>query len=64
MRDEAATLADALEARKAIERAKSLLMTREGLSEGDAFARLRHASQVSSQPLKVIVDAIVAALET
>ena len=63
LREEAAALADALAARKAIERAKGLLMSREGLSEGEAFGRLRHASQVSRQPLKVIADAIVAALE-
>src|SRR5205823_8106 len=46
VRDEAESLADALAARKAIERAKGLLMEKEGLSEGDAFARLRKASQV------------------
>jgi AmiR/NasT family two-component response regulator len=63
VREEAASLADALAARKTIERAKGLLMSREGLSESDAFARLRHASQVSRQPLKVIAEAIVAALE-
>ena len=62
LRDEAATLGDALAARKAIERAKGLLMTREDLTESDAFARLRRASQVSGQPIKVIADAIVAAL--
>jgi AmiR/NasT family two-component response regulator len=63
LREETATLADALAARKAIERAKGLLMQHEGLTEGDAFARLRRASQVSRQPLKVIADAIVATLE-
>jgi response regulator NasT len=62
LRDEAETLADALAARKSIERAKGLLMEHESLSEGDAFARLRRASQLSGQPLKVIADAIVAAL--
>jgi two-component system, response regulator PdtaR len=62
LRDEVATLGDALAARKSIERAKGLLMQREGLTEGEAFARLRRASQVSGQSLKVIADAIVAAL--
>lgn len=61
LRDEAAALSDALAARKSLERAKGLLMEREGLSERDAFARLRRASQASGQPLKVIADAIVAA---
>jgi AmiR/NasT family two-component response regulator len=63
LREEVATLADALAARKAIERAKGLLMQHEDLTEGEAFARLRRASQVSGQSLKVIADAIVAALE-
>jgi response regulator NasT len=60
LREEAESLADALAARKAIERAKGLLMEKEGLSEGEAFARLRKASQVSGRPLKVVADAVVA----
>jgi two-component system, response regulator PdtaR len=60
LREETAGLAEALAARKAIERAKGLLMRHEGLSEGDAFARLRAASQRSGQPMKTIADAIVA----
>jgi AmiR/NasT family two-component response regulator len=64
LRAEAESLADALAARKAIERAKGLLMEKEGLSEADAFARLRKASQVSGRPLKVIAEAVVATLGT
>ena len=63
IRAEADSLAEALAARKSIERAKGLLMQKEGLSEGDAFARLRRASQVSGRPLRVIADAIVATLD-
>ena len=63
LREEAESLADALAARKAIERAKGLLMTKEGLSEQDAFARLRKASQVSGKPLKVVAEAVVATLD-
>jgi AmiR/NasT family two-component response regulator len=59
VREEAESLADALAARKAIERAKGLLMEKEGLSEADAFDRLRRASQVSGRPLKVIAEAVV-----
>ena len=51
-----ASLAEALAARKSIERAKGLLMQREGLTEGDAFARLRGASQRSGQPMKLIYE--------
>jgi response regulator NasT len=62
VRAEAESLADALAARKAIERAKGLLMEREGLSEQEAFARLRKASQISGKPLKVVAEALVATL--
>jgi AmiR/NasT family two-component response regulator len=60
LREEADSLAEALAARKAIERAKGLLMERENLSEEEAFARLRKASQVSGRPLKVVAEAILA----
>jgi response regulator NasT len=62
LREEAESLAEALAARKAIERAKGLLMAKEGLSEADAFARLRKASQVSGRPLTVVAEAVVATL--
>jgi response regulator NasT len=62
LREEAESLADALAARKSIERAKGLLMEKEGLTEAEAFARLRRASQVSGRPLKVVAEAVVATL--
>jgi len=63
LREQADSLTEALAARKSIERAKGLLMEREGLSEQEAFARLRKASQVSGRPLKVVAEAVVATLE-
>ncbi|HZO96509.1 MAG TPA: response regulator [Gaiellaceae bacterium] len=60
VRADADSLAQALADRKVIERAKGLLMEREALSEADAFARLRKASQVSGRPLRVIADAVIA----
>src|SRR5882724_1567653 len=62
LREEAESLAEALAARKVIERAKGLLMAKEQLTESEAFARLRKASQVSQRPLKVIAEAVVATL--
>jgi two-component system, response regulator PdtaR len=62
LREEADSLSEALAARKVIERAKGLLMTKESLSEEEAFARLRKASQVSGRPLKVVAEAVVATL--
>ena len=64
LREEAESLADALAARKAIERAKGLLMAKESLTEEEAFARLRKASQVSGRPLKVVAEAVVATFQT
>jgi response regulator NasT len=63
LRDEAESLSEALAARKTIERAKGLLMEKEGLTEQEAFARLRKASQISGRPLKVIAEAVVATME-
>jgi AmiR/NasT family two-component response regulator len=35
-------------------------MEKESLSEEDAFARLRKASQVSGRPLRVVAEAVLA----
>jgi two-component system, response regulator PdtaR len=63
LREEAESLAEALDARKKIERAKGILMDREGLTEQEAFARLRKASQISGRPLKVVAEALIATLD-
>ena len=60
LREEAESLAEALATRKVVERAKGILMDREKLSEQDAFARLRRASQVSGRPMKVVAEAVLA----
>ena len=60
LRDEAGSLRDALEARKLIERAKGLLMEKDGLSEAEAFARLRGASQQTGRSLREVAEAILA----
>jgi len=64
VRRQAESLADALAARKVIERAKGLLMEKEGLSEDVAFARLRSASQATGRPLRVIAEAVIATFES
>jgi two-component system, response regulator PdtaR len=63
LREEAESLAEALAARKSIERAKGLLMAKEGLTEQEAFERLRRASQLAGRPLKVVAEALIAAFE-
>ena len=64
MRDEAESLAEALATRKVVERAKGILMEREGLSENDAFVRLRRASQSSGMPLRVVAEAVIATFDS
>lgn len=63
LREEVETLQEALEARKSIERAKGILMKKEGLDEAAAFARLRKASQLSGRPMKVVAEALIATFE-
>ena len=62
VRAESDSLRDALEARKLIERAKGLLMEREGLTEAEAFARMRGAAQRTGKTLRDIAEAMVATL--
>jgi AmiR/NasT family two-component response regulator len=63
LREEAESLAEALAARKLVERAKGLLMEKEKLSERDAYARLRKASQLSGKPIRVVAEALIATFE-
>jgi len=60
LRAEAASLADALATRKVLERAKGILMARDGLTEQQAFERIRKASQISGRPMRVIAEALLA----
>jgi two-component system, response regulator PdtaR len=64
LREEAESLSEALATRKVVERAKGLLMEREGLSENDAFVRLRRASQSSGRPLRVVAEALIATFDS
>ena len=54
--------AEALAARKVIERAKGMLMAKHGLTEDAALGRLRKASQTSGRPLRVVAEAVVATM--
>ena len=55
------SLREALDARKVIERAKGLLMDRDGIGEAEAFERMRRASQMTGTPMREIAEAVVAA---
>ncbi len=58
VRAESDSLRDALAARKTIERAKGLLMERDGLSESEAFGRMRAAAQRTGKTLQDIAEAV------
>ena len=61
-RQEAKSLTEALETRKVVERAKGMLMTAENITEPDAYARMRSASQRTGQPMRAIAEALLATL--
>jgi response regulator NasT len=63
LRRESEALRRTLEARKVIERAKGLLMELKGLSEQEAFARIRQKSMDTQRPMAEIARAIILAAE-
>ena len=63
LREESADLREALAARKVVERAKGLLMEKDGITEPEAFGRMRSASQRTGKPLREVAEAIVAAFD-
>jgi AmiR/NasT family two-component response regulator len=60
---QAATLQDALEARKLIERAKGVLMEKQGLSEQEAYRRIQQQSMNLRRTMREIAEAILIAEE-
>jgi AmiR/NasT family two-component response regulator len=61
VRRENRELKKALESRKLVERAKGLLMEREGLSEPEAFRRIQRASMESRRSMAEVAEAILLA---
>ncbi|MBJ7248963.1 MAG: ANTAR domain-containing protein, partial [Thermoleophilia bacterium] len=64
LREEAADLVEALASRKAVERAKGILMRKDGIDEAEAFRRIRAASQKTGRTMRVVADALIATFET
>jgi response regulator NasT len=60
---EVGRLGDALETRKAVDRAKGILMKKYGLTETDAFRRIQVQSMKSRKPMKDLAEAIILAEE-
>lgn len=58
-----ASLRDALETRKVIERAKGVLMDTQGLREAEAFQKMQRLSMNTRKPMREIAEAILLAHE-
>ena len=57
--EETAEMKRQLETRKAVERAKGILQKRNGLSEEEAYLRMRNESRRLRRPMKDLADAII-----
>jgi two-component system, response regulator PdtaR len=60
--DEVDNLEERLETRKAVDRAKGILMDR-GMSEAEAFSRLQRLAMDKRRPLREIADAVIISAE-
>jgi response regulator NasT len=60
---EVTDMKDALETRKIVDRAKGLLMSRDSLSEQEAFRRIQKMSMNTRKPMREIADAIILTYE-
>lgn len=56
---ESQALSEALEARKLVDRAKAILIKKDGLSEADAYLRMQKLSMKLRKPVKEIAEAII-----
>lgn len=63
LRKENSELKSSIETRKKVERAKGLLMAAEGISENEAFVRIRKISMDRRKTMAEVADIIVMALE-
>ena len=61
--EEASNLSQALETRKLVDRAKGILMDKNGLREQDAFRRIQQQSMNSRKSMREIAEAIIIASE-
>ena len=64
LKDKNKSLEESIEARKVVERAKGLLMSSEGLSEQDAFSRLRKLSMDRRKSMKEIAEVVIGIMQS
>jgi response regulator NasT len=63
LEEEVSRLKEKLETRKAVERAKGILMQTLGLSEQEAYRRIQKESMDRCLPMRAIAEAIILANE-
>ncbi len=61
MEREVGNMQEALETRKAVERAKGILMDTQGLSETEAFRKIQKMSMNNRKPMRAVAEAIILA---
>lgn len=61
MEREVESMQEALETRKAVERAKGILMDTQGLSETEAFRKIQKMSMNNRKSMRTVADAIILA---
>ena len=64
LEDEVATLTDRLETRKVVDRAKGLLMTRQQMTEPEAFRWIQRTAMDRRTTMKAVAEAVVDGLAT
>jgi response regulator NasT len=61
MEREVDNLQEALETRKAVDRAKGILMDTQGLNETEAFRKIQKMSMNNRKSMRTVADAIILA---
>ncbi len=59
LEDKVSTLQDQLETRKVVERAKGVLMAKQGLTEQEAFRKIQRASMNARKSMREVAEAIL-----
>ena len=61
LQKQVADLQEALETRKLVDRAKGILMDKQGLTEAEAFRKIQKMSMDNRKPMKDVAEAIILA---
>jgi AmiR/NasT family two-component response regulator len=61
LQDEVGNLTEALETRKKVEKAKGILMDKQGMTESEAFRKIQKMSMNTRKPMKEVAEAIILA---